>query len=266
MPHCPAMITSTANPRVKAARKLMERKERHRARLLLVEGVRLIGDAWAQGIRPALVFYDPDLLGRAGGGQTLLDTLLAAGCECLACTHAVFATLAETITPQGIAAILPLPELPLPAPLTLALILDGVRDPGNAGTLVRSAAAAGVDVVVFGPGSVDPFNDKVVRSGMGAHFRAPMRILANWADIRGLLGADLPIYLAEAGAGLAYDQMDWRRPAALMLGGEAAGASAEARRGATPVHIPMHRNVESLNVGVAGSIILFEAARQRRRG
>ena len=140
-----------------------------------------------------------------------------------------------------------------------------MRDPGNAGTLVRSAAAAGVDVVVFGPGSVDPFNDKVVRGGMGAHFRAPLRILANWADIRGTLGADLPIYLAEAGAGLAYDQMDWRRPAALMLGGEAAGASAEARRGAIPLHIPMHRNVESLNVGVAGSIILFEAARQRRR-
>jgi TrmH family RNA methyltransferase len=258
------MITSSANARVRAARKLMERKERHRRRQLLVEGVRLVSDAWAQGVRPTLVFYDPELLGRVADGLALVDTLTGAGCECLACSPPVFSTLAETVTPQGIAAVLPLPELPLPGTISLALILDGVRDPGNAGTLIRSAAAADVDVVIFGPGAVDPFNEKVVRSGMGAHFRVALRVLGNWEDIRRILGASLPIYLAAAGAGRTYDQIDWRGAAALLVGGEAAGASAEARRQAMPLHIPMARNVESLNAGVAGSIILFEAARQRR--
>jgi TrmH family RNA methyltransferase len=258
------MITSAANARVKAARKLMERKERHRRRQLLVEGVRLVSDAWAQDVRPTLVFYAPELLARVGGGLALVDTLTGAGCECLACSPPVFSTLAETVTPQGIAAVLPLPELPLPPVITLALILDGVRDPGNAGTLIRSAAAAGVHVIFFGPGSVDPFNDKVVRSAMGAHFRVPVRVLEKWEDVRRTVGASLPIYLAEAGVGQAYDQIDWRDAAALLVGGEAAGASAAARRRAVPVHIPMQRGVESLNAGVAGAVILFEAARQRR--
>ena len=258
------MITSLQNARIKTARKLSDRKERYATGLMLVEGVRLLGDAWQSGSRPEVVFFAPELIEKNEGAQALLADLAAHGCECLACTPPVFATLVDTVTPQGVAAVLPLPTLALPAQPTLVLVLDEVRDPGNAGTLLRSAAAAGVGLVVFGPRTVDPFNDKVVRAGMGAHFRIPVRVCATWAQVQEVVGGGTSLYLAEAGAQLAYDQVDWRQTCGLIVGGEARGASDEARDLATPITIPMQAAVESLNAAVAGSIILFEAARQRR--
>jgi TrmH family RNA methyltransferase len=259
------MITSIHNPRIKAARKLADRKERYAAGQLLAEGVRLIADAWAAGVRPLAVFYAPDAVAANPQAGALIETLAAGGCDCLPCAPEVFATLTDTVTPQGVVAVLPLPlAAPLPSPLRFALILDAVRDPGNAGTLLRSAAAAGVDVVIFGPQTVDPFNDKVLRGGMGAHFRVPLRVCSTWEHVRAVLGDRLPLYLAAADAPLTYDTVDWRTPGALIVGGEAAGAGAEARAAAVPIAIPMQRQVESLNAAIAGSIILFEAARQRR--
>jgi TrmH family RNA methyltransferase len=259
------MITSVHNPRIKAARKLADRKERYAAGLLLAEGVRLIADAWQAGVHPTALFYDPAIVAASPPAAELLADLARAGCDCQPCAPDVFATLTGTVTPQGVVAVLPLPlHQPLPQPLSFALVLDAVRDPGNAGTLLRSAAAAGVQTVIFGPQSVDPFNDKVLRAGMGAHFRVPLRICPTWQAVRGVLGDGPALYLAEAAAPLAYDEVNWRAPGALIVGGEAQGAGAEARAAATPIAIPMHGAVESLNAAVAGSVILFEAARQRR--
>lgn len=258
------MITSTANARIKAARKLNNRKDRHAAGALLVEGVRLLDDARQSGVRPLTVFYVPEQVEKQPAAAALLAAFQADHCETLACTDAVFATLAETVTPQGIAAVLPLPQRTPPHQPALALILDGVRDPGNAGTLVRTAAAAGADLVIFGPDTVDPFNDKTVRAGMGAHFRLPLVSAGSWDAIAELL-AGAQIYLADAHADLAYDAVDWRMPSALVVGGEATGASSAARRRATAIQIPMVSAVESLNASVAGAVILFEAARQRRQ-
>ncbi len=260
------MITSIHNNRVKAARKLAERKERYSAGLMLAEGVRLIGDAWQSGVRPVVLFYEPLGVEANPAAAHLLAALEAAGCESLPCTPQVFATLTDTVTPQGLVAVLPLPAAhPLPQPLDFALVLDGVRDPGNAGTLLRSAAAAGVQALFFGPGCVDPYNDKVLRAGMGAHFRLPVRVCGQWAQVEQALGPAPALYLAQADAALSYDAVDWRGPCALVVGGEAAGAGAAARAAATAIAIPMQSAVESLNAAVAGSVILFEAARQRRR-
>jgi TrmH family RNA methyltransferase len=260
------MISSIHNPRVKAARKLADRKERYAAGMLLAEGVRMIDDAVRSGIQPVVTFYDPQTVTANSSAAALLALLEDGGTDCQPCTPEVFATLTNTVTPQGLVAVLPLPlNRPLPAPVTFALVLDGVRDPGNAGTLLRSAAAAGVQVVIFGPQTVDPFNDKVLRSGMGAHFRVPLRIWSTWNQVRQTLGNVPKLYLAEAGAQLAYDQVDWRSPCALVVGGEAGGAGDAARAATTAIAIPMQSDVESLNAAVAGSIILFEAARQRRR-
>lgn len=258
------MITSVHNPHIKAARKLTTRKARQAAGRLLVEGVRLLRDAWQSGSRPDAVFYVPDVITHNPAAVTLLATMEAGGCPCLPCTPVVFASLVETVTPQGLAAILPLPQQPLPENPSLLLILDAVRDPGNAGTLLRSAEAAGVDLVLFGPATVDPFNDKVVRAGMGAHFRLPLRVAEDWPALQAMLDHRLTLYLADAAGTLSYDAVDWCAPAALIVGGEAAGASEIARRLATLLRIPMHGRVESLNAAIAGSIILFEAARQRR--
>jgi len=140
-----------------------------------------------------------------------------------------------------------------------------VRDPGNAGTLLRSAEAAGVELVLCGPETVDPFNDKVVRAGMGAHFRLPLRICLDWPSVQSWLTSEQKLYVAQAGATIPYDQVAWLHPVALVVGGEASGASLAARSAAQPIAIPMQGNVESLNAAIAGAIILFEAARQRRQ-
>lgn len=258
------MITSSDNQRLKAARKLQRRRQRYQTQTFLLEGVRLVADALQSQAHFQEVFYAPALIDGNAAAQNLLAQLTAQGIPCLACTADLFAALTETVTPQGIAAITALPTLPLPTPLTLTLILDGVRDPGNAGTLLRSAEAAGVDGVLFGPDSVDPFNDKVVRAGMGAHFRLPLRVCADWVEVRTWLGGEPQLYMAQANAATAYDQVDWREPVALIVGNEADGPSVTAAQLATPIAIPMHGAVESLNAAVAGAVILFEAARQRR--
>jgi RNA methyltransferase, TrmH family len=178
---------------------------------------------------------------------------------------AVMAAASSTETPPGLLAVVPLPVLALPAALRLALVLDGLRDPGNLGTLLRTADAAGVEAVFLAPGTVDAYNSKVVRGAMGAHFHLP--ILAPAWDALAARLAGLALWLAEARVGVSYQQVDWRPPSALIIGAEAAGPSPAARGlGASPVSIPMPGLAESLNAAVAGGIILFEAARQRAGG
>jgi len=171
-------------------------------------------------------------------------------------------SLSETETPQGLLAVVALKQLPVANYPDFLLIPDQIRDPGNLGTLLRSAAAAGVQAVFLPPETTDPFAPKVVRAGMGAHFRLPMQSMG-WEEIE-VRTKDIQIYLADMdGAGCW--ETDLRQPLALIVGGEAEGASEEARRLATQkISIPMAGNVESLNAGVAGSVLMFEVVRQRK--
>lgn len=259
------MITSTKNPRVKAAQRLHRKRHRQQTGTILLEGVRLLQDALATGARPQTVFYAPELVETNPGALTLLQILDDQGIELVACTSLVFSAFTETVTPQGIAAIFHLPVLPLPTDSTFTLILDQVRDPGNSGTLLRSAEAAGADAVLATPHTADPFHDKVLRAGMGVHFRLPLRTCDAWTEVVSFLRPEQTLYMAEANAALAYDAVDWQHPFALVVGGEADGASAEACAAAIPIAIPMHGATESLNAAIAGSVIMFEAARQRRK-
>lgn len=259
------MITSPSNPRIREARHLSQKRRRVAAGRFLVEGVRLINDALSSGVRPHEVFYAPEVVAGHTSVVDLLARLEAAQIACWACTPNVFRTLSETVTPQGIVAVVPLPVLPLPSHPTLTLLLDQVREPGNAGALLRVAEAAGVAQALFAPGTVDPFNDKMVRAGMGVHFRLPLRIMARWDELHSLVPEAGAVFVADVRAALPYDAVDWRRPATLIIGGEAVGAGPEARALATPIAIPMQGAVESLNAATAGAVILFEAARQRRQ-
>jgi TrmH family RNA methyltransferase len=179
----------------------------------------------------------------------------------------LFDRLSEVQTPQGILAVFPIPG-PNPAEgdaPPLVLILDRLRDPGNLGTLLRAAAGSGVSAVYLAPGTVDPWNPKAVRGGMGAHFRLP--IMALDAVVLAQLQERLPHrVVASTEAERAYDAIDWWEPAALVIGGEAEGVGRELRAwGNEEAGIPLAQGVESLNAAVAGAVILFEAARQRRR-
>jgi len=256
-------ITSSSNPRIKLARKLQRRRAREQAGLCLLEGALLVADAWSAGVRLDSVFVTRRFVEQVEP-PPILAALERAGVPLFLLTDPLLAEISDTATPQGIVALGHLPALPVPANPWLVLVLDGVRDPGNAGTLLRSAAAAGVELVIFGPETVDAFSPKVLRAGMGAHFRTAVQSCAAWTDVAALLGTQRRLFVADAQALVSYDAVDWQQPAGLIVGGESHGPSDVALAAAIPVAIPMQRGAESLNAGVAGSVILFEAARQRR--
>ena len=253
------MITSLSNDKVKFVRALSDRKHRVREGRFVIEGARLIDDALAAGVKPDWVFCAEQLTPRA---RATLAQLKSLGVELIPVSDSVLQACSETETPQGLLAIAAFPQFELPAHSTLILIADALRDPGNLGTLLRSAAAAGIDGVLLSPDTVDAYNPKVVRGAMGAHFRLPI-VQADWALIVQST-RDLKIYLASAAGERAYSEVDWTPPSALIVGGEASGASeAASSLAAAHVSIPLTNEVESLNAAVAASVILFEAKRQR---
>jgi RNA methyltransferase, TrmH family len=258
------MITSTANERVRLARSLNQASGRRRERAYLVEGVRLVEEVLRAGIAPRLTLVDVEAMRQTDRGDALLEALGSAA-GYLEASEKVLASVSEMVTPQGVVAVVPLPEYHLPQDAgPLVLILDGVRDPGNLGTILRAAEATGIVRVVAAVGCVDPFGPKAVRAGMGAHFHLDVLAEADWADVARLVG-DRPTWLATMRGGMLYDMVDWGLDSALIVGGEAAGASGEAAALATGlVSIPMAGRAESLNAAMAASVLVFEAARQRR--
>lgn len=143
----------------------------------------------------------------------------------------------------------------------MTLVLDRIRDPGNLGTILRTARAANVSQVLLAPETADVFNPKVVRAGMGAHFHVPL-VTASWEEIAARVQAIPRIYLSDAKGELVYTRADWTAPIALIVSNEAEGASDAARRIATAtLAIPMSGSAESLNAAIATGILLFEFLR-----
>ncbi len=253
------MITSLSNPNVKLVRSLARRKARYEAHQFVVEGVRLIEEAVNANIVPAFALYTAHANDDARA-HALLDRLRVITSDTLEVNDEIMQALASTETPQGIAAVLPFVELPARAQPQFVLILDTVHDPGNVGTIMRSARAAGVDLIFFAHGTADPYNDKVVRAAMGAHFAVPFRV-ASWQQIADTVRAIPRTYLADARGEIVYSQADWSRPVAIIVGGEAEGASEEARKVTKMrVRIPMRGDAESLNAAMATTVLLFQAA------
>jgi TrmH family RNA methyltransferase len=252
------IISSPQNDRVKRVRLLQSHaKARRQHRRLVLEGRRLVSDAWAVGVRPDYVFFtDP--------AAELIAPLETAGIECLLVTDELMRDMADTETPQGILGVFPWPDLPVPTNPALVFVADGWRDPGNLGTVIRTAAAAGVDLVALAHGTVDPYNPKTLRAGMGAQFRVPIRSF-DWPDLMARF-PDLPVYLADAAGDVLYDAVDWTHPALLVVGGEAHGVGSAARDFPhTAIYIPMAPTAESLNAAVAASLLIYAARRHTFR-
>ncbi len=255
------MITSAQNPKIKLVRALTGRgRERRQAGAFVAEGVRLVEEALAAGWPFKFALYDETLNER---GRLLVRRLQAAQVDVELVSASLMNSLGETETPQGILAVLALPNFEaVPSALDFVLILDQIRDPGNLGTLLRTAAAAGVQAVFLPPETTDAFAPKVVRAGMGAHFRLPVLPLS-WEQIRQICEqAGLHVWLADMD-GVSCWQADLRRPLGLIIGGEAEGASPSARALAhDTISIPMFGGIESLNAAVAGAVLMFEVVRQ----
>lgn len=260
------MITSPANPQVKYVRRLQtDRRFRARERAFVVEGTRWMRELAAARVAPRALFATAAWL-ESNDGRALTTALGPP----VPVTDAIMAAMSDTDAAPGVLAVLPIAPRPWPSAPTLLVILDAVGNPGNLGAILRAAAAAGADGVLLGPACVDPYNPKVARGSMGALLRLPVRS-ATWADIEAEVGADmgapaagLAVWLATATGGAPHTAIDWRRPSAILIGGEAHGAGAAAEQLATGrVTIPMRDATESLNAALAAGIILFEAARQR---
>jgi len=255
------MITSSQNSKIKLIRALLGRaKERRTAEAFVVEGVRLVEEAVSSNWGFQFALYDETLSER---GKSQVEGLKSHGVDVEMVSESLMKSLSETETPQGILAVLTDSRLPIPDSPNFILIPDQIRDPGNLGTLLRTAGATGVQAVLIPPETTDAFAPKVVRSGMGAHFRLPIHSMT-WDEIKQISkSANLFVYLADMD-GRSCWETDLRQPLALIIGGEAEGASEQARKSANEqISIPMMGKMESLNAGVAGSVLMFEVVRQR---
>lgn len=253
------MISSLANTKVKYVRRLQaEKRFRLRENMFVVEGTRWMLELVHLARVPEMTFYTDEWLTTAVN-EPILQQI--AGPKQVV-TAEVMQAMSDTQTPPGILAVLPLQPLPWPENPTFLLVLDRIMNPGNLGTMLRTAGAAGVEGVILGPGCVDAYNPKAVRGGMGAHLRLPLRS-ASWSEIASLV-TGMGVWLAAADGERRYTAVPWTQPSALIIGGEASGAGTRARHLTTEtIAIPMHAATESLNAAVAAAVILFEAARQR---
>jgi len=256
------IITSTKNETIKQLKSLQARsRARREAGAFVIEGVRLAEEVVLSGWPVQLCLYSSELANR---GLTLVDKLRTAGTEVLEAAPHVLTAASDTQSPQGILLKLKFAPLPLPESPSFVLVLDQLRDPGNIGTLLRTSAAAAVDAVLLTTGCADPFSPKVIRSGMGAHFKLPVHTMEIHEIITFCQSHNISLMLTEANSGTIYHQADLRAPLALVVGSEAVGPSPEFKsQDAEILQIPMPGESESLNAAVAASIVIFEVLRQR---
>lgn len=244
--------------------KLRRRKTRRREGAFLAEGLRCAAEVLDSGVEIRFAVASHGLEG-SPQGAALLSRLSEAAVEIVQVTDAELAGLADTESPQGLLLVAREPTASaaglIVSGASRVLVLDGLQDPGNVGTLLRAAAAFGLDGVIVLPGTVDPWNAKCVRASAGLIARLPVAA-STWPELSELLRLHgIPLLVSEAGA---EDAAEAATPAgwALLLGNEGAGASAEARAAAArAIAIPMKGDVDSLNVGVAGAILLYVLTR-----
>ena len=259
------MISSIQNPKIKLVRGLLAtRKEREENGSFIIEGVRLAEEAIRAGLHPTLILFSSQLSAR---GHKILHNLADQNCEIEEIAPELMDRISDTQTSQGILMVLPALKTFPGNSHTFVLALDKVRDPGNMGTLLRSAAALGVEAVILTPGSADPYSPKVLRSAMGAHFKLTISTMSPDEIHRYCKTANTPaldILLADSEKGKVCWEENLTRPLCMVIGGEAAGAGEDLRKIVDDsVRIPMLDSTESYNAAVAGSILMYEAYRQR---
>lgn len=264
-------ITSRHNERIKWLQRFQQRRHRDAEGRFLVEGPHLVEEALEAGWAVDLIVHTPETLGRERSAA-VLDRARRQGVELLAVAGHILPLLAATVTPQGMIALVrkrPARSLPdvLPGHLKrpMVTVLDGVQDPGNLGTVIRTADAAGVDAVLLTRGSVDLYAPKTVRAAAGSIFHVQVAEPAEPEECAAFLKSrQLTLLAADPRDGIPVYNCDLTGPVALVIGNEGAGVGPVLRRAADVlVRIPMPGRAESLNAAVAASLIIYEAVRQR---
>lgn len=260
-------IVSLQNEKVKNVVKLRQRAHRDEQGLMIVEGYRELMRALEAGLRPLSLFYCRDFF--LGKNETeLIDKCRGAGSEIFSCAPPVFAKMAYRERPEGLLALVPrtrrgLEDLKLP-PAPLLVVAEAIEKPGNLGTILRTADAAGADAVIVCDRCTDVGNPNVVRASIGAIFTVPVAEASSADTIEWLRLNRIQIAAASPHAQTDYTQVDFRRGTAFAVGTEQYGLSELWMKSAdVQVRIPMRGKLDSLNVAAATTILLFEAARQR---
>lgn len=257
-------ISSRQNPLVKRLVAVREGRER---RSIFLEGVRLIRDALRSGVHFEAVAYSQKLL-ENDRGRDLFDLLKKEHCRGALLTEAIMGAVSDLETPPGIVALGVRPVYELgrltEGPEPFLVLADGLQDPGNMGALVRTAEAVGVTGFIAARGSADPFQMKSLRGSAGAALRIPI--------VTGVPGREalsecrkrgIRIVAADSRAETGFSEFDWTGPTVLWFGSEAEGVADRTGEADEVVAIPMVGRVESLNITVAASLLLYEAARRR---
>ncbi len=256
------VITSLQNPLVQQARGLLRRKNREERGQFLLEGPKALQEAVLAGCPPGTVFFCP-----SPSTEPLLALMKEKGWQVVPVNERVLLSMADTATPQELIAVLDQPQSQLDQALkqgTLWLVIDGIQDPGNLGTMLRTAVAAGASGVLMTKGTVDPYNPKAARASAGALFRIPI--------VTGLLPDELMEKLGEAQIALVatsprgkipYYELDMTKRLAVAIGSEGGGLSPALFEGSQVVSIPQAPGIDSLNAAIAAAVLCYEGVRQK---
>jgi TrmH family RNA methyltransferase len=271
--------TSVRSPRLKAARRLTKRALRQRARAFLAEGPQAVSEAFYSRAPVSELFVTAEARARHAD---LVSAMADAGIPVHLVSGEVMAELAQTITPQGLLAVCGFVDVPLDqalngpdgpnvssGPPALVAVLASVRDPGNAGTVLRAADAAGAQAVLFSDASVDPYNGKAVRASAGSLFHVPLVAGVRLEQAAGALrAAGLRILAADARGGRTLDDLspaELAAPTAWVFGNEAWGMpEAVLALADESVAVPIYGRAESLNLATAAAVCLYASARAQR--
>lgn len=259
-------ITSKQNDKVKQVKKLYRSRFRQQAGVFLAEGIRLVEEMLLHGQIEQL-FYSDDLL-TSERGKFLLDKAKTLPLEVYHCSKEVFKEICDTSNAQGILAVVKQPDSVEDwdnrPDLDCILIIDRIQDPGNLGTILRTALGVGISGIWLIEGTVDLFNPKVVRASMGAILSIPFTFVTREQALSMCEANNLNLFVTELSGGLSYDQADYGKPLALVVGNEANGVDPFFTKHADQkVYIPLTNQVESLNVSIATAVFLYEIWRQR---
>ncbi|MFZ5768181.1 MAG: TrmH family RNA methyltransferase [Bacillota bacterium] len=261
-------IRSRQNRWIRWVRSLGARDERQRQGLTVVEGRRLVAEALEARVALPVVLYTPELAGHPEG-IPLLERAAGAGSRLLCVAPEALEACAQTVTPQGVVAVGEFSEQPLPpgeltSPQGVLVALDDVQDPGNVGTIVRAGLAAGARGLLLGPGTAELSSPKTLRASMGAVFRVQAWRVPDWGVLARLRERGWRVAGTQTRGGLPPYGVDLTGGVVILLGNEARGLSRGLEEMAdVAVSIPMPGGAESLNVAMAGTILLYESVRQQ---
>lgn len=266
------MITSTNNQQLKAVSALLKKaKERKEKKAFVVEGPRMVVEAPAESLKAV---YVSENFEKNPENQALLKELEAkckvSGAVVEVVADSVFKSVSDTQTPQGIMAVVDMPEYTLEQLLdgekTHLLILESIQDPGNLGTMIRTGEGAGITGVIMNKTTVDLFNPKTIRSTMGSLYRIPFFITEDLSATMELLkDKGVSLYAAHLKGEQFYTEENYTNACGFLIGNEGNGLSDEiANLADAYIKIPMEGQVESLNAAISATLLMYEANRQRR--